>query len=168
MTKHTLKHTLKRALIFLLAFVVLHTAANAAPADSAFLGKWKLDPAHSRLTDQMKVGSAGPNTYTLNFSGDDVETIVADGTDQPGLFGSTFAIIVQDDHHWKAVRKTNGRITIIGLWELSADGKTLTDNTFCIYYKCVDPLGRQGKNQSQISGGFAFLRDRCLGRRRRM
>jgi hypothetical protein len=130
MIKLTLKRSLKRTFVLLLTFVVLTIVAHAAPADSIvpFLGKWKLDPAHSRLTDQMKVGAAGPNTYTLNFSGDNVETIIADGTDQPGLFGSTFSITVQDDHHWKGVRKTNGRITIVGLWELSADGKTLTDN----------------------------------------
>jgi hypothetical protein len=121
---------MRRAFVLVLTFAVLNAAANAAPADSIgpFLGKWKLDPAHSRLTDQMKVGVAGPNTYTLNFSGDDVETIVADGKDHPGLYGSTFSITVQDDRHWKGVRKTNGRITIIGLWELSPDGKTLTDN----------------------------------------
>jgi len=130
MSQFTLKRSFKCTFVLLLTFVVLNIAAHAAPADSIgpFLGKWKLDPAHSRLTDQMKVGAAGPNTYTLNFSGDNVETIVADGTDQPGLYGSTFAIIVQDDHHWKAVRKKDGKTTIIGLWELSADGKTLTDN----------------------------------------
>lgn len=129
------KSTLKRTLALLFALVAFSTVAHAVRAyayspDSiaSFIGKWKLDPAQSRLTDQMKVGSAGPNTYTLNFSGDDIETIVADGTDQPGLYGSTFSITVQDDRHWKAVRKTNGRITIVGLWELSADGKTLTDN----------------------------------------
>jgi phosphatidylserine/phosphatidylglycerophosphate/cardiolipin synthase-like enzyme len=109
---------------------VLGTLAQAAPADSIglSLGKWKLDPAHSRLTDQMKVESGGPNKFNLNFSGDNVETIVADGTDQPGLFGTTVAIIVQDASNWKVVRKTNGRTTIIGLWQLSPDGKTLTDN----------------------------------------
>jgi len=121
---------MRRAFVLVLTFAVLSATAHAAPADSIapFLGKWKLDPAYSRLTDQMKVGTAGPNTYTLNFSGDDVETIVADGKDHPGLYGSTFSITVQDDRHWKGVRKTNGRITIIGLWELSPDGKTLTDN----------------------------------------
>jgi hypothetical protein len=121
---------IKRTLVLLLTFVVLNTTANAAPADSIgpFLGKWRLDPAHSRLTDQMKVGAAGPNTYSLNFSGDNVETIKADGTDQPGLFGSTFAITVQDENNWTGVRKTNGRATIKGHWQLSADSKTLTDN----------------------------------------
>ncbi len=106
------------------------TNLYAAPDDSVapFLGKWKLDPAHSRLTDQMKVEAAGPNKYNLIFSGDNVETVVADGTDQPGLFDSTVAIIVQDANNWKVVRKSKGRITITGLWQLSPDGKTLTDN----------------------------------------
>lgn len=76
----------------------------------------------------MKVEAAGPNKYNLIFSGNNVETIVADGTDQPGLFGSTVAIVVQDAHNWKVVRKTNGKTDIVGIWQLSADGKTLTDN----------------------------------------
>jgi hypothetical protein len=116
-------------LVFTFALLTVHLqAAPDGASASSFLGKWKLDPAHSRLTDQMKVEAAGPNKYILNFSGDNVETIVADGTDQPGLFGTTLAIVVQDDSNWKVVRKTNGRTTIIGLWQLSLDGKTLTDN----------------------------------------
>ena len=120
----------KRTLHLLLTLAVSTTTLHAAPGDSVapFLGKWKLDPSHSRLTDQMKVESAGPNKYSLNFSGDNVETVVADGTDQPGLYGSTVAIVVQDAKNWKVVRKTNGKTEIVGLWQLSADGKTLTDN----------------------------------------
>jgi hypothetical protein len=76
----------------------------------------------------MIVKAAGPNKYDLNFSGDNVETVTADGTDQPGLYGSTIAIVVQDANNWKVVRKINGRVNIIGLWQLSPDGKTLTDN----------------------------------------
>jgi hypothetical protein len=98
------------------------------PASDPLVGKWKLDPSKSRLTDQMKVESAGPNKYNFIFSPDNVETIVADGTDQAGLFGSTLAVTVQDANNWKVVRKTNGKTTIIGLWQLSSDGKTLTDN----------------------------------------
>lgn len=120
----------KRTLQLLLTLALLNTTLHAAPGDSgaSFLGKWKLDPAHSRLTDQMKVESAGSNRYNLNFSGDNVETVVADGTDQPALFGTTLAIVAQDASNWKVIRKTNSRTTIIGLWQLSPDGKTLTDN----------------------------------------
>jgi hypothetical protein len=120
----------KRALRLLLAVVLLTTTLHAADGNSVapFLGKWRLDPAHSKLTDQMKVEAAGPNKYNLIFSGDNVETVVADGTDQPGLYGSTIALAVKDANHWKVVRKNKGKTTVVGLWELSADGKTLTDN----------------------------------------
>ena len=29
---------------------------------------------------------------------------------------------------WRVVRKSKGRTMIVGVWKLSADGKTLTDN----------------------------------------
>ena len=78
----------KRTIHLLLTLAVLTTILHADDSVAPFLGKWKLDPAHSRLTDQMKVGLAGPNKYNLIFSGDNVETVTADGTDQPGLFGA--------------------------------------------------------------------------------
>ncbi len=120
----------KRARYLLLTLAFMTAILAAAPGDSVarFVGKWKLDPSHSRLTDQMKVESAGPNKYNLIFSGNNVETVVADGTDQPALFGTTLAITVHDANNWKVVRKTKGRTTIVGLWQLSPDGKTLTDN----------------------------------------
>ena len=120
----------KRKLHVLLTLAFLSPILQGVPNDfpTAFLGKWKLDPSHSRLTDQMRVEPAGANTFKLIFSGDNVETVVADGTDQPGLYDSTIAIIVGDSHNWKVVRKTKGRTTIVGLWQLSEDGRTLTDN----------------------------------------
>ncbi|HEX4284754.1 MAG TPA: hypothetical protein VHZ28_06645 [Terracidiphilus sp.] len=111
-----------------LCIACILTATVAAAAENPFAGTWKMNPSRSKLTDQMKVMAAGPNTYTLNFSGDNTETIVADGTDQPGLFGSTFAITVLDAHHWKGVRKSSGHITISAIWDLSDDGNTLTDH----------------------------------------
>jgi|HubBroStandDraft_6_1064221.scaffolds.fasta_scaffold25634_4 hypothetical protein len=97
-------------------------------ATNPFAGTWKLNPAKSKLTDQMKVEAAGPNKYTFIFSGDNAETIVADGTDQPGIFGTNFAVTVLSPHQWKVVRKTGGRVTISAIWDLSSDGNTLTDN----------------------------------------
>jgi hypothetical protein len=91
-------------------------------------GNWKLNPAKSKLTDEMRVEAAGPNRYTFIFTGDNSETITADGSDQPGLFGTTFAVTVLDDHHWKVVRKTGGKLMISAIWELAADGNTLTDH----------------------------------------
>ncbi len=103
-------------------------AGTLRAATDPFTGKWKLNPSRSVLTDEMKVEAIGPNKYNLIFSGDNVETIVADGTDQPGLFGTTLSVTVEAPDSWKVVRKSNGRTTIIGLWKLSADGNTLTDS----------------------------------------
>ncbi len=97
-------------------------------ATNPFAGTWKLNPGKSKLTDQMKVEEAGPNKYTFIFSADNAETITADGTDQPGIFGSTFAVTVQSDHQWKVVRKKGGNLMISAIWDLSSDGNTLTDN----------------------------------------
>ena len=110
-----------------LAVVCLFTGTVWAATDP-LAGNWKLNPAKSKLTDQMKVTQAGPNTYTLNFSGDNTETVVADGTDQPGLFGSTASITVLSPHRWKMMRKMNGKVMISAIWELSEDGNTLTDH----------------------------------------
>ena len=115
-----------RSLRQLLA-VLLFTGSLWAATDP-LTGTWKLNPAQSKLTDQMKVETAGPNKYTFIFSGDNSETIVADGTDQPGLFGSTFAVTVLSPRQWKVVRKSGGHVTISAIWDLSADGNTLTDN----------------------------------------
>ena len=114
--------------IFQLILAVSLLTGTLRAATDPFTGKWKLNPSRSTLTDQMKVQAVGPNKYNLIFSGDNVETVVADGTDQPGLFGSTLSVTVEAPDSWKVVRKTNGRTTIIGLWKLSDDGSTLTDN----------------------------------------
>ena len=110
-----------------LLVVFLFTGTMWAATDP-FAGTWKLNPAKSKLTDQMKVEAAGPNKYTFIFSGDNKETIVADGTDQAGIFGTTFAVTVLSPNQWKLVRKTGGHMTISAIWDLSSDGNTLTDN----------------------------------------
>jgi hypothetical protein len=110
-----------------LLVVFLFTGSLWAATDP-LIGSWKLNPAKSKLTDQMKVEAAGPNRYTFIFSGDNTETIAADGTDQPGIFGTTFAVTVLSPNQWKVVRKNGGRVTISAIWDLSADGNTLTDN----------------------------------------
>ena len=76
----------------------------------------------------MKVKAVGPNKYALIFSGDNVETVVADGTDQPALFGTTLFVTVEGPDAWKVVRKTNCRTTITGIWKLSDNDNTLTDS----------------------------------------
>jgi hypothetical protein len=97
-------------------------------ADNPFAGKWKLNPARSRLTDVMKVHAVGSNKYDFNLGGDTVETIVVDGTDQSASYDSTLSVAPESSDTWRVVRKSKGRTTIVGIWKLSADGNTLTDN----------------------------------------
>ena len=110
----------------LLLVACLGTGALWA-ANDPFVGEWKLNPARSKLTDQMKVESVGANKYVFDFGGGS-ETIAVDGTDQPGNFGSTLSVTVEGADTWKVIRKKDGRMLITATWKLSKDGNTLTDD----------------------------------------
>jgi len=86
-------------------------------ADDAFVLEWKLNPSKSKLRDEMKVESVGGNKYALDFDGS-IETIEADGTDQPGNFGITLSVSVLGP----------GRTIITATWTLSQDGNTHLDS----------------------------------------
>jgi hypothetical protein len=97
-------------------------------ATDPFVGKWKLNASKSQLADQMAIQAAGKNSYTLTFSGSaETETVAADGRDQPGIYGSTVSITVEKAGTWKIVRKRNGQMVLSAIWNLSTDGKTLSD-----------------------------------------
>ena len=100
---------------------------SSAPARDLFVGDWKLDPARSKITDVMKVQSVNGNTYAFDFGGA-AETIVPDGTDQPGVLGTTLAVTIEGPDAWKIVRKKAGSIWISARWKLSPDGNTLGDD----------------------------------------
>jgi hypothetical protein len=107
--------------------VVCLVAGALGAADDPFVGKWKLNSSKSRFPDEMKLETAGANKYAFDFGAGQSETIVADGTDQPGIFGTTLAVTVEGPDTWKVVRKKGGRTLLTGTWKLSQDGKTLTD-----------------------------------------
>jgi hypothetical protein len=111
----------------LLAVVCLATGALWA-VDDPFLGKWKVNPAKSVLTDEMKVTSLGGNKYSFDFGGGSPETIVADGTDQPGNSGTTMSTTIVSPNEWRGVRKKDGKVQISAIWTLSKDGNTLHDD----------------------------------------
>jgi hypothetical protein len=111
----------------LLLVLGLFTGSLWAASDP-FAGTWKLNPAKSKLTDQMRVEAAGPNTYIFHLSPTNPETIVADGADHPGIFGTTLAVSVLDVNQWRVVRRKDGHLLISAIWDLSADGNTLTDH----------------------------------------
>jgi hypothetical protein len=96
-------------------------------ANDPFVGKWKVNPSKSTLTDEMKVEAVGANKYTFTFGPGQVDTVVADGSDQPALSGTTLSITVKGPNSWEVVRKKKGRVLLRAQWTLSEDGKTLND-----------------------------------------
>lgn len=142
---------LKRAFQLLLV-AILVTAPSLAASDP-FIGKWKLNPSKSKMSDQMKVDSLGANKYSFDF-GSGGETIVADGTDQPGNAGTTLSVAVLGPDTWKVVRKQNGRILITAIWTLSKDGNELTDD-----FTSIDPNGSTHNTKylyKRMAGGQGF------------
>src|SRR5690242_12084935 len=111
-----------------IAMLCVGAAPLSRADDQPFIGKWKLNLSKSKLADQMTIAPAGANRYTLTFAGvGDTETLLADGTEQPGVLGSTISVTIEAPNSWKIVRKQNGRAVLTANWRLSGDGKTLTD-----------------------------------------
>ncbi len=102
-------------------------ASVAAAAQSPFVGEWTLDPLRSRMPDEMKVQSQGGNKYAVDFGGG-AETIVLDGSDQPGLGGTLLSVKADTPDTWIVERKKDNRLLLKATWKLSNDGSTLTDS----------------------------------------
>lgn len=112
-------------------------SALGAAADNPFVGDWKLNPSKSKLIEEMKVERLAADRYGFDFDGTGmVETIVLDGTDQPGAFGTTVAVTAEGPTAWKVVRKKDGRMLLTANWKLSEDGNMLTDD-----FSSVSPNG---------------------------
>src|SRR6202021_814271 len=93
-------------------------------ANDPFVGKWKVNPSKSKLNDEMKVEVAGANRYAITFAPGFVDTIVADGSDQPALSGTTLSITVKGPNSWVVIRKQEGRTLLTGNWTVSEAGRT--------------------------------------------
>jgi hypothetical protein len=124
----------KRIFRFLLAACLLTPALWAA--NDPFVGNWKLNPSKSRFPDEMKVTAIAANKYAFDFGGGNPETIVADGTDQPGVNGTTLAVSLEGPGTWKVVRKKDGRALVTATWKLSDNDSTLSD-----FYRESQPDG---------------------------
>jgi hypothetical protein len=101
-------------------------AAMAMAAESPFIGSWKLDSSKSRTPDEMKVQNVGGNKYAFDFGGG-AETIIVDGSDQPGSRGTLLSVKAEAPDTWIVERKKDGRLLLRATWKLSPDGSTLTD-----------------------------------------
>jgi len=107
--------------------VLCLTIGTLSAADDPFVGKWKVNPSRSKLYDEMKVETAGANKYTFTFGPGQVDTVVADGSDQPALNGTTLSVTIKGPNNWEVVRKMKGRMLLKAEWTLSEDGKMLND-----------------------------------------
>jgi len=123
------KHGLK---LLVIASVAL---GGASTADNPFIGEWKLDPSKTRMPDEMKIESKGGNTFSFNFGGA-VETIVVNGTDQPGYGGTMLSVKASGPNTWIVERKKDGRLQLRATWKLSKDGGTLAD-----FFRGFEPDG---------------------------
>jgi hypothetical protein len=142
---------LKRAFQSLLLVTLL--APTSWAASDTFIGKWKFNPAKSKMSDQMKVDSLGGNKYSFDF-GPGGEAIVVDGTDQPGTAGTTLSVAILGADSWKVIRKQNGRIIITAIWTLSKDGAALMDD-----FTSIDANGSPHNTKyhyKRIAGGPGF------------
>lgn len=106
--------------------LIMCASQRASATGDPFIGEWKLNSSMSRMPDEMKVERKGGNTYAFDFGGS-AETIVVDGTDQPGIEGSTLSVKADAPDTWIVERRKDGRLLIRATWKLSKDGGTLTD-----------------------------------------
>ena len=77
---------------FRLLLVACLVTSSVWAENDPFVGKWKVNPSKSKLNDEMKVEGAGANRYAFTFGPGQVDTVVADGSDQPALSGTTLSI----------------------------------------------------------------------------
>lgn len=144
-----------QAILFL---AVAAASSSFWTANDPFVGKWKLDVSRSTIVDQMRVERLGANKYAFNFEGAATETVVADGTDQPGLPGTTLSVKAADDRSLKVVRKAGGRVTVSADWKLSDDGRTLHDAFTSLQddgsSMTVDYVYRRTSGTSGFAGGW--------------
>lgn len=99
--------------------------AVVGAADDPFVGTWKLDVSKSQSTGiKYEIKSLGGNKYEFIF-GDDKESIVADGSDQPSKYGGTWAVKQDGPDNWTEIRKHDGKVTSTDLWTFSDGGKKL-------------------------------------------
>lgn len=144
--------------VFTLLVFASVAVGMAWAAENPFIGEWKLNSSLSKMPDEMKVESKGGNTYSFDFGGG-AETIVADGTDQPGRYGGTTLSVKADGPDtWIVERKKDGHLLLRGTWKLSKDGSTLTD-----LYREFDSKGATTTSMDYVyqrsGGGSGFVAD---------
>ena len=95
--------------------------------------------------------------YAFDFGGGQPETIVVDGTDQPG-FADTTLSVAAEGANWKVIRKKDGRMVITATWALSKDEHSLTDD-FTSFGEDGSPSNVKFVYKRAAGGGSGFAGD---------
>ncbi len=108
-----------------LVAIVLLAAASSAFAESPWAGKWKLDPAQSKLTgDTIRISSGQGGEMVMN-SGGHPYTFKMDGNQYKTWSGAEVTWKKVDENTFEENVKRNGMDEAMNTWTLSPDGKRL-------------------------------------------
>jgi hypothetical protein len=143
-----------KRMVIILSMACLVTGIAQA-TENPFIGEWKLDPAKSRMPDEMKVDGQGAK-YAFDFGGG-VEAIAVDGTFQQGYGKTLLSVKAEAPDTWIVERKQDDRLMLKATWKLAKDGKTLTD-----YFREFDADGSilsMDYIYQRMGGGSGFAGD---------
>jgi len=132
-------------------------ASTSWAASDPFVGLWKLNPSRSKLSDEMKVTEVAQEKYAFDFGGGQPETIVVNGTDQPGIDDTTLSVAAEGPK-WKVIRKKDGHTVITATWALSKDDQLLTDD-FTSFGPDGSPSNVKYVYKRASGGGSGFAGD---------
>jgi hypothetical protein len=107
------------------AVIMLVASSTALAADSPWTGKWKMDPAQSKLTgDTIRFASTGGGEMTSSAQGH-TSKFKMDGNPYKTWSGDEATWKKVDDHTFEQHVKVNGIDVATNTWTISADGKTM-------------------------------------------
>ena len=81
------------------------------------------EPFQEQTYYEMKVEVVGENKYAFTFGPGAVDTIVADGTDQPAMQGTTLSVTVEGPNNWESRPQErephdhHGELDALGGWQ---------------------------------------------------
>jgi hypothetical protein len=119
-----------------LVWIMIAVLNTLSAADVSYAGRWKLNPSKSSVASAAKTvefGLRGSDGFTVKMV-----TLNAacearfDGKDYPATgptvpSGYTLAVRKVDGRTFEMIQKLNGRVLYTSTFQVSSDGKTLTE-----------------------------------------
>jgi hypothetical protein len=107
------------------AIVMLAATSTALAADSPWTGKWKMDPAQSKLTGDTIRFAEGTGGEMMSTSQGHTSKFKMDGNPYKTWSGDEVRWKKIDDNTFEQHVKVNGIDVATNTWTISQDGKTL-------------------------------------------